>query len=139
MSFQNSGNFHFNFLRGRCKSNGITSRMPSSALHRVAIKMYHIVSVTRICLRIEVCYIIHFILTAFTGKAGFPPHSQSSPEETAGRVSVTVNSKFNLCLVTKHRKWEIRVGNVIFFCALPRRRFGICHKNQQKHVLIVFA
>ena len=107
--------FHFNFLRARCKSNRITSRMPSSALHRVAIKMHHILSVTRICLRIEVCYIIHFILTAFTGKAGFPPLSRSSPEETAGRVSVTVNSKFNLCVVTKHRKWEIRVGNVIFF------------------------
>ena len=28
-------------------------------------------------LRIEVCYIIHFILAAFTGKAGFPPLSQS--------------------------------------------------------------
>ena len=26
-----------------------------------------------------------------------------------------VNSKFNLCVVTKHRKWEIRVGNVTFF------------------------
>ena len=26
-----------------------------------------------------------------------------------------------------------------FFCALPRRRFGISHKNQQKHVLIVFT
>ena len=27
-----------------------------------------------------------------------------------------VNSKFNLCVVTKYRKWEIRVGNVIFLC-----------------------
>ena len=27
-----------------------------------------------------------------------------------------VNSKFNLCVVTKHRKWEIRVGNVTFLC-----------------------
>ena len=35
--------------------------------------------------------------------------------------------------------FEIRVGNVIFFCALPRRRLGIYHKNQQKHVLIVFT
>ena len=26
-----------------------------------------------------------------------------------------------------------------FFCALPSRRFGISHKNQQKHVLIVFT
>ena len=34
--------FHFNFLRGRCESNGITSRMPSSALHRVAIKSPYI-------------------------------------------------------------------------------------------------
>ena len=30
--------------------------------------------------------------------------------------------------------WEMS-----FFFALPRRRFGICHKNQQKHVLIVFT
>ena len=79
--------FHFNFLRGRCQSNRITSLVPSSALHRVAIKMHHIVSVTRICLRIEVCYIIHFILTAFTGNAGFPPLSHSSPVETTGGVS----------------------------------------------------
>ena len=79
--------FHFNFLRGRCQSNGITSLMPSSALHRVAIKMHRIVSVTRTCLRIEVCYIIHFILAAFTGKAGFPPLFRSSPVETAGGVS----------------------------------------------------
>ena len=85
------------------------------------------VSVTRICLRIEVCYIIHFILTAFTGKAGFPPLSGSSPEKTAGRVSVTVNSKFNLCLVTKHRKWEVRVGNVVFFvlCLVVASVFAI--------------
>ena len=30
-------------------------------------------------------------------------------------------------------------GKCHFFCALPLRRFGICHKNQQKHVLIVFT
>ena len=38
-------------------------------------------------LRIEVCYIIHFRLAAFTGKAGFPPLSQSFLVETAGGVS----------------------------------------------------